>query len=84
MGADSGDALGERDPPENAPRFIRWGDIFRLVYPRYANGWGNVRPEDWPEIRKCGEFVNELNAMTDQAEALRIGRAHRWFDDDTP
>ena len=81
MGLDSGDALGERDPSEDAPCFTWWGTYFLLLAPKYARGWGDVRPEDWPEIRKCGALVNELNRMPDKAEAQRIGRAHRWFDE---
>lgn len=81
MGIDSGDAIGEPDPPEDAPRFIWFADRrFQLVCPRYAMGWGDVRPDDWPWIDKCRKLVNELNRMADKDEAQRIGRAHRWFD----
>lgn len=86
MGLDSGDTLGHADPIWRIPQFIlRAGDkVFVSVPPRCCfNGWDGLTEWEEQQCQKCNRLTAELNAMEDHEKALRIARAHKWFDDQT-
>lgn len=84
MGIDSGDAIDWRGPFPKRPRFIERDGLFWNCPPLGCvpgAGWAGCTIDEYEASAECNRLTLKLNRMQDRAEALRIGRAHEWFDD---